>query len=173
MEQVTDKSLGSWTRTKNDNPNYQYESLKNAEMFQFITYSPDYLQEGSCVSGNSQNCNVFRPFNVDHESRIGKLTNLNEIQRATTNDTSLGIRTTPDLRSGEMIDPRLIQDMSNLESTFEGRSRLNIPPTSLMNEHHIDEGLKRLHPDPFPRNAVRVSTRAVRRNAFAEQCDRI
>ena len=81
--------------------------------------------QGSCVAGNTQNCTIFRPMDVEIEPRFGNLTNLNTIQRELTNDKSMGVQTTPDFRTGKLIDPRLIQDMSKLESRYEHNTRLD------------------------------------------------
>uniref|UniRef100_A0A6C0J0E6 Uncharacterized protein n=1 Tax=viral metagenome TaxID=1070528 RepID=A0A6C0J0E6_9ZZZZ len=171
---VSDNTLGSWTRTKNDQTTCDNDNYKNTELYSFMTFSPDYLTQGSCVAGNTQNCTSYAAIDVDKESRFGVLTNLNEIQRDTTNDISMGLKTTPDFSSGKLIDPRLIQDMSTLESKFEHTTRLNIPASSQMNEHQFDEEARYLNsmPDVFARDAIRVSSRVSRRNTYADSCKR-
>lgn len=167
---VSDKTLGSWTRSKNDEITCAYDNSRNEELFKFMTFTPEYLTRGSCVAGNTQNCSIFANIDVDKESRMGILTNLNEIQRNTTNDKTMGIRTSPDFRTGHLIDPRLIQDMNILESKYQHNTKLDMPSSSLMNEHHIDVDAQKMHPAPdlIHRDAIRVSTRVSRRNAFAE-----
>lgn len=169
--EVSDKTLGSWTRQKNDKFTCDYDMSKNSELYRFMTFTPAYLAQGSCVSGNMQNCTTYANMDIDKESRFGMLTNLNEIQRDTTNDTSMGLLTTPDFRSGRLIDPRLIQDMSTLESQFEHTTRVDMPSSSLMNEHQFDEQARNVNrPELVPRDAIRVSSRVLRRNTFADQC---
>jgi len=172
MELVTDKTLGSWTRSKNDNATCDQDASKNDELFKFMTFTPDYLTQGSCVAGNTQNCTTFGPMNVGNEPRFGELTNLNTIQRELTNDKTMGVRTTPDIRTGKLIDPRLIQDMSTLESRYEHNTRLDTPASSSMNEHHLDEKARfaSTHPVNFTRQETAVSSRVTRRNSFAQQC---
>jgi hypothetical protein len=172
--EVSDKTLGSWTRSKNDQPTCENDHSKNAELYRFMTFAPEYLIQGSCVAGNTQNCTTYANMDIDKESRLGQLTNLNEIQRETTNDLSMGLKTTPDFSSGRLIDPRLIQDMSILESKFQHTTRLDIPASSQMNEHQIDEEARYVNsvPDMFSRDAIRVSSRVSRRNAYAESCKR-
>ncbi len=171
---VSDNTLGSWTRSKNDQPTCDYEKSKNSELYKFMTFSPDYLTQGSCVVGNTQNCATYASMDIDKEFRLGVMTNLNEIQRVTTNDTSMGVKTTPDFSSGRLIDPRLIQDMSILESKFEHTTRLDMPASSQMNEHQFDEEARYVNvaKDLFPRDAIRVSSRVSRRNAYADSCKR-
>jgi hypothetical protein len=168
--EVTDQTLGSWTRTKNDNITCAYDTSKNDELFRFVTYSTDYLKQGSCAAGNTHNCNVFNNIDVNKESRFGKLTNLNEIQRATTNDRTMGLRTTPNFTTGKLLDPRLLQDMATMEAKLEHHTRLDMPSTSQMNEHHFEERRDPPKLDLFPRNGIDLSSRVLRRNAFAEQC---
>lgn len=171
--QVSDKTLGSWTRSKNDQLSCDYDTSKNSELYRFVTFTPEYLTKGSCVSGNTHNCATYANMNVENEPRLGTLTNLNEIQRDTTNNNSMGLLTSPDVRSGGLIDPRLIQDMSILESKFEHTTRLNMPSSSLMNDHQFDAVLgDRSLTHPIPRNEIRVSSRVSRRNSFAQQCKR-
>ena len=172
--EVSDNALGSWTRFKNDQPTCENEKSKNAELFRFMTFSPEYLAKGSCTAGNTQNCTTYAAMDIDKESRFGMLTNLNEIQRDTTNDLSMGLRTTPDFSSGKLIDPRLIQDMRTLESKFEHTTRVNMPASSQMNEHQFDEEARYVNsvPDVFARDAIRVSSRVSRRNAYADTCKR-
>lgn len=172
--EVSDNTLGSWTRFKNDQPTCENEKSKNAELFRFMTFSPEYLAKGSCTAGNTHNCTTYSAMDIDNESRFGMLTNLNEIQRDTTNDLSMGLRTTPDFSSGKLIDPRLIQDMSTLESRFEHTTRVNMPASSQMNEHQFDEEARNVNsvPDVFARDAIRVSSRVSRRNAYADTCKR-
>lgn len=172
--QVSDNTLGSWTRSKNDEPTCENDKSKNAELYRFMTFAPDYLTQGSCVAGNTQNCTTYAAIDVNKESRFGMLTNLNEIQRDTTNDLSMGLKTTPDFSSGKLIDPRLIQDMSILESKFEHTTRVDIPASSQMNEHQFDEEARYVNsmPDVFARDAIRVSSRVSRRNTYAETCKR-
>ena len=172
--QVSDNTLGSWTRSKNDEPTCENDKSKNAELYRFMTFAPDYLTQGSCVAGNTQNCTTYAAIDVNKESRFGMLTNLNEIQRDTTNDLSMGLKTTPDFSSGKLIDPRLIQDMSILESKFEHTTRVDIPASSQMNEHQFDEEARYVNtvPDVFARDAIRVSSRVSRRNAYADSCKR-
>ena len=172
--EVSDNTLGSWTRFKNDQPTCENENSKNAELFRFMTFTPEYLAQGSCMAGNTQNCATYAAMDVTKESRFGMLTNLNEIQRDTTNDLSMGLRTTPDFSSGKLIDPRLIQDMSTLESKFEHTTRVSMPASSQMNEHQFDEEARYVHsmPDVFARDAIRVSSRVSRRNAYADTCKR-
>tara|TARA_Y100001935_G_scaffold224725_1_gene201357 strand:- start:1279 stop:1629 length:351 start_codon:yes stop_codon:yes gene_type:complete len=109
---------------------------------------------------------------LTNEPRLGKLTNLNTIQREDTNNNAMGIRTTPDFKTGNLIDPRLINDMSILESRFEHNTRLDTPASSSMNEHHLDEKARyaQSYPSEFARDATQVSTRVTRRNSFAAQC---
>ena len=170
--EVSDKTLGSWTRPKNDMVAYDYEESKNFELYKFMTFTPEYLTQGSCVAGNTQNCATYATMDIDKESRLGELTNLNEIQRETTNDKSMGVLTTPDFRSGRLIDPRLIQDMSILESKFEHTTRVDMPASSLMNDHQFDQDAAHVmnHPALLPRDEIRVSSRVSRRNQFAAQC---
>lgn len=172
--EVSDNTLGSWTRFKNDQPTCENEKSKNAELFRFMTFAPEYLAQGSCMSGNTQNCTTYAAMDVDKESRFGMLTNLNEIQRETTNDLSMGLRTTPDFSSGKLIDPRLIQDMSTLESKFQHNTRVSMPTSSQMDTHQFDEEARYVNnvPDVFARDAIRVSSRVSRRNAYADKCKR-
>jgi hypothetical protein len=173
--EVSDNTLGSWTRSKNDQPTCENENSKNSELYKFMTFTPEYLTSGSCVAGNTYNCSTFANMDIDQEFRLGKMTNLKEIQRDTTNDPSMGLKTTPDFSSGPLIDPRLIQDMSILESKFEHTTRVDMPPTSQMNEHHLDEAARFANtvPDLLARDAIRVSSRVSRRNAYAESCRRV
>lgn len=173
---VSDNTLGSWTRSKNDQPTCENDKSKNAELYRFMTFAPEYLTEGSCVAGNTQNCTTYAGIDVENESRFGMLTNLNEIQRNTTNDISMGLRTTPDFSSGKLIDPRLIQDMSILESKFEHTTRVDMPASSQMNLHQFgppeeERSVNSMH-DAFARDAIRVSSRVSRRNTYAESCKR-
>jgi hypothetical protein len=174
MEAVSDNTLGSWTRSKNDQPTCENDNSKNTELYRFMTFAPDYLTQGSCVAGNTQNCTTYAAIDIDKESRFGMLTNLNEIQRDTTNDISMGLKTTPDFSSGKLIDPRLIQDMSTLESKFEHTTRLNMPASSQLNERQFDEEARFLHmtQDMFTRDEIRVSSRVSRRNTYASSCKR-
>ena len=168
------KTLGSWTRTKNDVSTCDYDASKNEEMYRFVSFSPEYLQAGSCMAGNTQNCNVFQAPDLASEPRIGRLTNLNAIQRSSTNDKALGIMTSPDVSTGPLVDPRLIQDMSILESKYEYTTRLNMPSSSLVDTHYTDASVFNTYatPEPPSRSAERVSSRVVRRNVFAERCGR-
>lgn len=168
--EVSNNTLGSWTRSKNDRPTCENETFNNSELYKFMTFAPEYLTQGSCVVGNSQNCTTYASMDIEKESRFGMLTNLNEIQRDTTNDTSMGLQTTPDFSSGRLIDPRLIQDMGILESKFEHTTRVDMPASSQMNEHQFDEEARNVNTarDLFPRDAIRVSSRVSRRNAYAE-----
>ena len=172
--EVSDNTLGSWTRFKNDQPTCENDKSKNEELYRFMTFAPDYLTQGSCVKGNTQNCTTYGAMDVNKESRFGMLTNLNEIQRDTTNDLSMGLKTTPDLSNGKLIDPRLIQDMSILEPKFEHTTRVDMPASSQMNEHQLDEKARYVNtmPDVFARDAIRVSSRVYRRNKYAESCKR-
>ena len=172
--EVSDNTLGSWTRFKNDQPTFENEKSKNTELFRFMTFSPEYLAKGSCTAGNTQNCTTYAAMDIDKESRFGMLTNLNEIQRDTTNDLSMGLRTTPDFSSGKLIDPRLIQDMSTLEAKFEHTTRVNMPASSQMDKHQFDEHHRfvNIMHDVTARNAIRVSSRVYRRNAHADTCKR-
>ena len=172
--EVSDNTLGSWTRSKNDQPTCENDKSKNAELYRFMTFAPEYITQGSCVAGNTQNCTTYAAMDVDKESRFGMLTNLNEIQRDTTNDISMGLKTTPDFSSGKLIDPRLIQDMSTLESKFDHTTRVGMPASSQMNQHQFDEEARYVNsmPDVFARDAIRVSSRVSRRNAYAESCKR-
>lgn len=174
MKEVVDKTLGSWTRPKNDDFTCRYDDSQNQEMFKFMTFTPEYLTQGSCVAGNTQNCATFASMDVAQESRLGTLTNLNELQRESTNDKAMGIMTTPDFSSGQLIDTRLIDTMATLESKFSHNTRLDIPPTSILDQRHLDEASRfpQQHPDLFPRGDVRVSSRVSRRNDFAEKCKR-
>ena len=88
-------TVNGWTRSKNDNISTSYDASRQVELFKYMTYSPSYLQQGSCVSGNVANCTVFKSQDVVEESRIGQLSNLGEIQRSHTNSLALGILTTP------------------------------------------------------------------------------
>lgn len=174
MTQVTDKTLGSWTRTRNDASTCDYGASKNEEMFKFMSYSPEYLVAGSCVAGNTQNCSVFQTPDLGSEPRIGWLTNLNAIQRSTTNDKALGMMTSPDFSTGPLVDPRLIQDMSTLESKYQHTTRLDMPSSSQVDTHYTDRSVFNTFatPEMPPRMAERVSSRVVRRNVFAERCKR-
>jgi hypothetical protein len=170
-DEVSDKSLGLWTRQKNDKYTFDFDSSKNTELYKFMTFSPEYLSQRSCVSGNTQNCRTYSNMDLEKENRIGVLTNLNEIQRDTTNDKSMGVLTTPDFRSGNLIDPRLIQDMSILESKLQHTTRLDIPSSSVMNQHHLNEDVQnRNYPEQIPRSELHVSSRVSRRNSFAQKC---
>lgn len=172
--EVSDNTLGSWTRSKNDQPTCENDKSKNVELYRFMTFAPEYLTKGSCVVGNTNNCTAYANIDIDKESRFGMLTNLNEIQRESTNDLSMGLQTTPDFKSGKLIDPRLIQDMSILESKFEHTTRVDMPASSQMNAHQFDEEARYVNnvPDVFPRDAIRVSSRVSRRNTYAETCKR-
>lgn len=168
--EVAEKTLGSWTRSKNDVTACAFDAGKSDEVFKFVTYSPSYLQMGSCVAGNTQNCSVFQAPDLSKEGRLGQLTNLNVIQRSTTNDVSMGLRTSPDFQTGPLVDPRLIQDMSVLESRFEQHSRVDVPSSSVMNEAFMDDANRRgVYPVPPARAQDLVSTRVSRRNAYASQ----
>lgn len=170
-----DLTVNSWTRSKNDSLTAAYAASRNSDVFKHITFTPEYLQEGSCLTGNHANCTVFRDAQIEHEQRLGLLTNLNEIQRASTNDTTLGILTTPDFSSGRLIDPRMLDTMSDLEWTATHASRVSFPSSSQMNEHHMlhsvhtaDTGMA--PPPPILMNdELRISSRVTRRNMFAER----
>ena len=174
--QVSDNTLGSWTRSKNDQPTCENDNSKNSELYRFMTFAPDYLKEGSCVAGNTQNCATYANMDIGNEPRFGQLTNLNEIQRESTNDTSMGVRTTPNFSSGRLIDPRMIQDMSVLESKVHYTSRLDIPSTSKIDQHHFDEEARWVSKSPeaekIGRGDIRVSSRVERRNSYARACKR-
>ena len=174
--QVSDNTLGSWTRSKNDQPTCENDNSKNSELYRFMTFAPDYLKEGSCVAGNTQNCATYSSMDVANEPRFGQLTNLNEIQRESTNDPSMGVRTTPDFSSGRLVDPRLIQDMSVLESKVQFTSRIDVPSTSQMDKHHFDEEARFMSKPPeaekMGRSEIRVSSRVERRNSYAKSCKR-
>ena len=86
MTEVSDTTLGNWTRAKNDELTCKYDTSQNEELYKFVTFTPEYLSKGSCVRGNPQNCVTFSSMDVENEPRMGTLTNLNEIQRAHTND---------------------------------------------------------------------------------------
>ena len=78
--EVSNNTLGSWTRSKNDQPTCENDNSKNSELYRFMTFAPDYLKEGSCVAGNTQNCATYANMDIGNEPRFGQLTNLNEIQ---------------------------------------------------------------------------------------------
>ena len=162
--------LLSSTRPKNDVLTFQHDEQRNDEHFRHITFQPDYLAAGSCLAGNALNCAVSRALDVDKESRIGTITNLNTVQRDTTTHPVLGLQTTPDLTSGPLVDRRLINDMSILEGRFENNTRLVIPPSSLLNDRYEREPRPPALADVVdPRS---VSTRVSRRNSFAATCVR-
>ena len=169
MDTVSDKTLASWTRPKNDEATCEYHHSQNTDMYKFMTFTPEYLKHNSCITGNTQNCITTHAQNIENESRLGKLTNLNEIQRDSTNDRAMGLRTTPNFMSGNLIDPRMIQDMATLESKFQHTTKLNIPSSSLMDQHHFDQQKAQSAPEMLTRESIRVSTRVSRRNAFAKQ----
>ena len=134
-----------------------------------MTFSPDYIKEGSCVAGNPMNCAIFASQDISRESRIGKLSNLNENQRSKTNNKSLGIRTSPDFSTGPLVDPRMINDMSILEGTFQQNSRVNMSPGAFAAVNTSD-AIHRALPPLLNNSDLRQSTRVIRRNEFARRC---
>lgn len=170
MDTCTDASIGSWTRSKNDEISNTFSADASAEVFKHIVYTPEYLTQGSCEKGNVMNCNVFQSQDIENEPRFGKLTNLNSLQRATTNDTTLGIRTAPATTTGPLLDPRLIQDMSTLESRHTNqRFRSEFPSQSLMDAHQFDATTAPLLEPPFARDEIRISSRVSRRNTHSDR----
>ena len=171
MDSCVDGSIGSWSRTKNDEISMHYDNDRSAETFRHITYAPSYLEAGSCAVGNNLNCSVFRKQNIEDENRFGQMTNLNEMQRSTTNDSTLGIKTTPQNSTGPLLDPRLLQDMQSLESHHTNqRNRSLFPSSSAMDVHQFDASSVQHTIQPvFGREDIRVSSRVSRRNQHADQ----
>jgi hypothetical protein len=169
---VEHATVNGWTRAKNDHISTSYDASRHLEMFKYITYSPTYLQEGSCLAGNSANCATFRSQDTSIEPRIGKLSNLNEIQRSFTNNQALGILTSPDFSSGKPIDDTMLKDRQMMEPLHTYTSRVtDIDADSIMNQRFMDDHRSpREPPALIPREETRVSTRVVRRNSFATAC---
>ena len=133
-------TVNGWTRAKNDQISTTYDASRQVELFKYIVYSPDYLQEGSCSSGNSANCNVYRSQDIANEPRIGKLSNLNEIQCSFTNAQALGIKTSPDFSSGKPFDDDMFEQHKLLEPIHTYTSRVtDIAPDTLMNQRFMDD----------------------------------
>eukprot|EP00965_Chrysotila_dentata_P103740 3423991-Pleurochrysis_carterae.AAC.1 len=167
-----DLTVNTWTRSKNDAMASAYCASRNNDVFKHITYAPDYLQQGSCLAGNHANCVVVHEPRPEEEQRLGKLTNLNELQRASTNKSTLGILTTPPVMSGRLVDLRMLDSMSELEWTATHASRIDVPASSQMNEHQLLHSVHtsdaaRAPPVPLARTDLRVSTRVARRNKYA------
>ena len=160
-------TVNNWTRPRNDSISTSYDTQKNNDVFKYIVYSPEYLQQESCVPGNTFNCNTYQAPDLASEQRIGQLTNLREIQRHTTNNNTLGILTTPDVSSGRLLDSRLINDMSILESKTR-MTNWRPDPSTAMNEHFQED--PRAVQTPALLYPRQESTRVNRRNAFAKQC---
>lgn len=171
--QATESStVNGWTRAKNDQISTTYDASRQVELFKYIVYSPDYLQEGSCSSGNSANCNVYRSQDIANEPRIGKLSNLNEMQRSFTNNQALGIKTSPDFSSGKPLNDDMLEKHKFMEPIHTYTSRVtDIAPDSLMNQRFMeDPRAPQQVPMLFDRDEIRISSRVRRRNEFAQSC---
>lgn len=167
-------TVNGWTRAKNDRISTSYDASRHVELFKYIVYSPDYLKEGSCSSGNSANCNVYRPQDIASEPRIGKLSNMNEIQRSLTNNQALGIKTTPDFSTGRPLDNDMLEKQKYMEPVHTYTSRVtDISSDTLMNQRFTDDPrAPQQAPVLFARDAIRMSSRVRRRNEFAQSCTR-
>jgi hypothetical protein len=162
-------TVNGWTRPRNDAASTTYAAGVQRGLFKHIVYSPAYLEQGSCVAGNSANCSVYQAPDLAEEKRIGELTNKKDIGRVGTNKPALGVLTSPDMTSGDLIDPRLINDMAILESAQSYRGRTcAMQPTSIIDRHHLDDPRAAAPPTPvFARDAIRVSSRVQARQQCA------
>lgn len=163
--------VNGWTRTKNDQISTSYDASRQVEMFKHIVYSPEYLQEGSCLSGNSANCHTYSAQDISKESRIGKLSNLNEIQRSFTIHQALGIRTSPDFSSGGLLyDNENVSKFPEPLHTYTSRV-LDVKPDSIMNQRFMEDSRAPvMPPEFFDRNEIQISSRVKRRNNAAKSC---
>ena len=174
IQAMESPTVNGWTRAKNDQISTTYDASRQVELFKYIVYSPEYLQEGSCSSGNNANCNIYRSQDIANEPRIGKITNLNEIQRSLTNNHALGIKTSPDFSSGKPLDDDMLEKHRIMEPMYTYTSRVtDISADTQMNKRFMeDPRAPQYVPVLFESDEIRVSSRVQRRNEFAQSCPR-
>ena len=153
-------TLGAWTRSKNDENTADYEENVNAQHFRYTTHSRAHRDlQTNQVRGVATGTTDWST-----EPRLGQMTNLNQIQRATTNDRAFGILTTGTAVSGPLLDPRLLDSLDSLEPGQDLACKF-MPASSLLNEHVLSDTTGALR---APVSLEQQSTRVSRRNQVSK-----
>lgn len=156
------QEFGTWTRPGNDCNAAAYEDNVNAEHYRYMLYTPAHRdQDAAGARGATVGARDWST-----EPRLGQPTNLNVIQRSTTNNRAFGVLTSADTSSGPRLDTRLLTDMDSLEASREQRCRW-LPASSMQNEHGLTAPVGPLFAPAFERTDE-VATRVSRRNEFSK-----
>ena len=168
-------SFAEWTRLKNDAIRETCDHSQSSAPLKYVTYAPEYLTEQSCTVGSANNCRITGQTKEYDFRTAGKLSNLRENQRQTTNHSAYGI-----VGASQASGPLLSFDAVRTQTELYGAQELfrkscDVTPEGQPVHHQLDTTVLLSSPlDGFadrlvPRLDQNVSTRVVRRNQWHDQ----
>lgn len=173
--------MATWyqsTRLHDDAMRVAQQVNESQAPLKYVTFGPDYLRDRSCTTGNRGNCSVYSSLDVSKEPRIGKLTDLRNINRPETQiaDKRLHIDN-PDKTTGYLLNENQIDEYARLFAYQQYSKPCDINPTGNYVNNHFDRGITyptaqaSMSERILGRHEVMRSTRVERRNAWQDECN--